>query len=199
MVIDADAAFGSARPFLGTRAPLGVFGKAAAGARWSDSHCKNGWFHHAVPRLGEGIEQRQRASAERHQRSGQRPSRDDQTISIVSNEKPETVVAIAISAWDGTTPLDRRDAIITQVPADRVASLTVTLSASCSSHVTATNGEVALEAAVRHGRIRRGLGLDHRTLGDRARCRSSERRNPRSAVLGQRRHLRSPLYSLKLH
>lgn len=57
------------------------------------------------------------------------------TLSIVSNDNPTAAVKLAVVGWRGQEPLDRRDAIVTQVPVDRVAMLTVVLSGRCSSKV----------------------------------------------------------------
>lgn len=57
------------------------------------------------------------------------------TLSIVSNDNPTAAVKLVVVGWHGEEPLDRRDAIVTQVPVDRVAMLTVVLSGRCSSKV----------------------------------------------------------------
>lgn len=63
------------------------------------------------------------------------------TIAIVSNGDPQAQVQIAVTGWQVTPghadiPLDRREAIVTQVPTDRVATLKVALSARCSDKLT---------------------------------------------------------------
>jgi formylglycine-generating enzyme len=62
------------------------------------------------------------------------------TIGIVSNGNPTAQIKLTITGWSdsaGTIPLDRRDAIVTQIPSDRVATLTVVLSTRCTDKVTA--------------------------------------------------------------
>jgi len=63
------------------------------------------------------------------------------TLAIVTNGDPTASVEITVVGWNGTLPLDRRDAIVQQVPTDRVAMLPVVLSGRCSSKVTAVDGE----------------------------------------------------------
>ncbi len=57
------------------------------------------------------------------------------TLSIVTNGSATTTATISVSAWSGGIPLDRRDAIVTQIPTDRVASMKVLLSSKCSALV----------------------------------------------------------------
>ncbi len=57
------------------------------------------------------------------------------TLSIVSNGSATSTVAVEISAWAKGVPVDIRDAIITQIPTDRVVRLNVSLSASCTPFV----------------------------------------------------------------
>jgi len=64
------------------------------------------------------------------------------TVAIVSNGDAETVVQIAVIGWQGEIPVDRRDAIVTQIPTDRVAAMRVVLSARCSRHVSLQQGKV---------------------------------------------------------
>lgn len=69
------------------------------------------------------------------------------TVSIVSNGDPGFTVKIAVMAWKSDPnepakilkPLDRRDAIVTQVPAERVVSLIVRLSGRCKDQVELTD------------------------------------------------------------
>jgi hypothetical protein len=65
------------------------------------------------------------------------------TIAIASNGDETASVEITVVGWseDGTLPLDRRDAIVLQVPTDRVAMLPIVLSARCSPKVMAVDGE----------------------------------------------------------
>jgi len=73
------------------------------------------------------------------------------TIAVVSNGQPTTQVTLKIVAWQDSekkVPLDRRDAIVTQIPNDRVTKLTVVLSSRCSSKVTVNrDGEVESSCA----------------------------------------------------
>ncbi len=67
------------------------------------------------------------------------------TIAINSNGDPTASVQISVTAWQtaagkAEVPLDRRDAIVTQVPTDRLAELRVVLSARCTSKVTLRDG-----------------------------------------------------------
>ena len=62
------------------------------------------------------------------------------TIALVSNGDATAQATITIIGWQVTpgqpdVPLDRRDAIVTQIPADRVAELKVVLTARCSKWV----------------------------------------------------------------
>jgi Lectin C-type domain len=63
------------------------------------------------------------------------------TLAIATNGDPTASVEITVVGWNGTLPLDRRDAIVQQVPTDRVAMLPVVLSGRCSSKVMAVDGE----------------------------------------------------------
>ncbi len=60
------------------------------------------------------------------------------TISIVSNGDPTATTKIVVSAWLEGAPLDRRDAIVLQVPTDRVAFLPIQLSGKCTHLVELT-------------------------------------------------------------
>lgn len=62
------------------------------------------------------------------------------TVAIVSNGSATAQATISITAWEVTpgepdVALDRRDAIVTQIPADRVAELRIVLSAECSKWI----------------------------------------------------------------
>jgi fibro-slime domain-containing protein len=57
------------------------------------------------------------------------------TLAIASNGDATASVTITVVAWDDDVPLDRRDAIVTQIPTDRVALLNVVLSGRCSGLV----------------------------------------------------------------
>ncbi|HEY5376278.1 MAG TPA: SUMF1/EgtB/PvdO family nonheme iron enzyme [Polyangiaceae bacterium] len=58
------------------------------------------------------------------------------TVAIVSNGDATAQVKINVTGWKENVPLDRRDAIVTQIPTDRVATLTVVLSGVCSDKLT---------------------------------------------------------------
>jgi len=58
------------------------------------------------------------------------------TVAIVSNGNATAQATISVTGWAGDIPLDRRDAIVTQIPNDRVAALNVVLSARCSPKLT---------------------------------------------------------------
>ena len=58
------------------------------------------------------------------------------SIAIVSNGDATAQATISVTGWSGNVPLDRRDAIVTQIPTDRVVALNVVLSARCSSKLT---------------------------------------------------------------
>lgn len=62
------------------------------------------------------------------------------TLAIASNGDPTTTVAITVAGYRGAVPLDRRDQIVEQVPVDRVAALTVMLSARCTPLVRDEGG-----------------------------------------------------------
>jgi hypothetical protein len=47
------------------------------------------------------------------------------TLAIASNGHATAVVRLTVIGWHGSEPLDRRDAIVTEVPTDRVAMLTI--------------------------------------------------------------------------
>lgn len=62
------------------------------------------------------------------------------TIALVSNGSPTAEATITVSGWETVpgqpdVPLDRRDAIVTQIPTDRVAELRVVLTARCTKWV----------------------------------------------------------------
>ena len=63
------------------------------------------------------------------------------TIGIASDGRPTTTVSINVSAYHlnaGTRiPVDRRDHLVTQIPADRVVGLPLVLAATCTPHVKA--------------------------------------------------------------
>lgn len=63
------------------------------------------------------------------------------TLAIATNGDSTASVDITVVGWNGDLPLDRRDAIVTQVPTDRLALLPVVLSGRCSSKVTVKDGE----------------------------------------------------------
>jgi hypothetical protein len=58
------------------------------------------------------------------------------TVAIFSNGNATAQATISVTGWAGDVPLDRRDAIVTQIPNDRVATLNVVLSARCSNKLT---------------------------------------------------------------
>ena len=69
------------------------------------------------------------------------------TIAIVSNGDATAQAQISVTGWEvkpgqADVPLDRRDAIVTQIPNDRVAALTVVLSARCTSTLSVKEGKV---------------------------------------------------------
>ena len=49
------------------------------------------------------------------------------TVAIVSNGDATAVADISVTGWEAGVPLDRRDAIVTQIPTDHVATLSVVL------------------------------------------------------------------------
>lgn len=63
------------------------------------------------------------------------------SIAIASNGDPHATVQITVVGWNNDLPLDRRDAIVTQVPTDRVALLRLVLSGECSGKVKLVEGE----------------------------------------------------------
>lgn len=63
------------------------------------------------------------------------------TLAIATNGDSTASVNITVVGWNGDVPLDRRDAIVTQVPTDRLALLPVVLSGRCSKKVTVQDGE----------------------------------------------------------
>ncbi|HYQ14644.1 MAG TPA: hypothetical protein VEQ58_02770 [Polyangiaceae bacterium] len=63
------------------------------------------------------------------------------TFGITSNGDSTATVKITVVGWGDDAPLDRRDAIVTQVPTDRIALLKVVLSGRCSPLVTLQDGE----------------------------------------------------------
>ena len=66
------------------------------------------------------------------------------TVAIVSNGDATAQVTIGVTGWAGDVPLDRRDQIVTQIPTDRVATLSIVLSGRCSARLTvnAVDGSV---------------------------------------------------------
>ncbi len=63
------------------------------------------------------------------------------TLAIASNGDNTASVELAITGWSGSLPLDRRSAIVTQIPVDRLAMLEVVLSGRCSAKVRLEDGE----------------------------------------------------------
>jgi len=63
------------------------------------------------------------------------------TFGITSNGDPTSSVTITVTGWGQSQPLDRRDAIVTQVPTNRIALLRLVLSGRCTSKVTLVDGE----------------------------------------------------------
>ncbi|MEI9948033.1 MAG: hypothetical protein WDO74_03400 [Pseudomonadota bacterium] len=61
------------------------------------------------------------------------------TVAIVSNGDAAALAKISVTGWAANVPLDRRDAIVTQIPTDRVAALNVVLSARCSEKLKVNN------------------------------------------------------------
>lgn len=59
------------------------------------------------------------------------------TLAVASNGDPTATVAITIAGYRAGAPIDRRDQLVEQVPVDRVAALTVVLSARCTALVYA--------------------------------------------------------------
>ncbi|MEO6599546.1 MAG: hypothetical protein ABIQ16_06710 [Polyangiaceae bacterium] len=57
------------------------------------------------------------------------------SLGITSNGSSTATVEFTVVAWKSGVALDRRDAIVTQVPADRVAELRIVLSGSCAAQV----------------------------------------------------------------
>jgi hypothetical protein len=58
------------------------------------------------------------------------------TAAIVSNGDATAQAQITVIGWAGHVPLDRRDAIVSQIPTDRVVALHIVLSARCSEKLT---------------------------------------------------------------
>ena len=58
------------------------------------------------------------------------------TVAIVSNGDATAQANISVTGWAAGVPLDRRDAIVSQIPNERVVALNVVLSARCSSTLT---------------------------------------------------------------
>jgi hypothetical protein len=63
------------------------------------------------------------------------------TFGITSNGNPTASVTITVTGWSQDQPLDRRDAIVTQVPSSHVALLKVVLSGRCTPQVMLVDGE----------------------------------------------------------
>ncbi len=68
------------------------------------------------------------------------------TVAVVSNGDATAQTEITVIGWKVTpgkddVPLDRRDAIVVQVPAERVALLPIVLSARCTDKVTLLDGQ----------------------------------------------------------
>ncbi len=63
------------------------------------------------------------------------------TLGIASNGDPAATVRVSVSGFRGGAPIDRRDAIVEQVPVDRIAALTLVLSARCTAQVFAEGSE----------------------------------------------------------
>jgi sulfatase modifying factor 1 len=58
------------------------------------------------------------------------------TVAIVSNGDATAIANIDVTGWEAGVPLDRREAIVTQIPTDHVATLSVVLSGRCSDKLT---------------------------------------------------------------
>ncbi len=54
------------------------------------------------------------------------------TLGIASNGDPTASVHVSVSGFRAGQPVDRRDELVQQIPVDRVAALTIVLSARCS-------------------------------------------------------------------
>src|SRR3954471_7515761 len=70
-----------------------------------------------MDRLDLHIESKGRVLHDRHYRvpkEAQLPT----TLAIATNDDPTASVSIVVIGWNGDLPLDRRDAIVTQVPTD---------------------------------------------------------------------------------
>jgi fibro-slime domain-containing protein len=67
------------------------------------------------------------------------------TLAIVSNGNPTSTAIIRVSGWRAGVPLDVRDAIVRQIPTDRVAALRVVLSGRCSELVQIVDGGAVTE------------------------------------------------------
>ncbi len=68
------------------------------------------------------------------------------TVAIVSNGDATASAEISVTGWQlvpgkDDVPLDRRDAIVTQIPVDRVAELSIVLSARCMGKVMLNDGK----------------------------------------------------------
>jgi hypothetical protein len=57
------------------------------------------------------------------------------TLGIVSNGDPALTVTLYVIGYRGAAPIDRRDAIVTQVPTDRVVEERIVLSARCAGQI----------------------------------------------------------------
>lgn len=60
------------------------------------------------------------------------------TVAIVSNGDPTATATVTLVAYDSSgVPVDRRDAIVTQIPVDRVVAWPIVLSVNCAGQVRA--------------------------------------------------------------
>lgn len=64
------------------------------------------------------------------------------TFGVTSNGDATASVTITVTGWSEGEPVDRRDAIVTQVPTGRIALLRLVLSGRCTAQVELIGGEV---------------------------------------------------------
>lgn len=70
------------------------------------------------------------------------------TLAVVSSDDSRDTFELAVVGWQGGVPLDRRDAIVSQVPRDRLATLRVVLSSRCSHLVVANMADDGVASAL---------------------------------------------------
>lgn len=69
------------------------------------------------------------------------------TLPRTVNIDASGTATVVVKAWQGSTPLDRRDIVVGPLPATGYAPVTVTLTAKCTPHVRAEGSDIVSDCA----------------------------------------------------